>query len=113
LNYREARSRRVQRLEAQRANFRQQSDILPHLARMPESVLPFGSDSFESEIKWAQIPSPDLFPAGLDLDELDLERSTWLRTWLVAHVEIKPHKTTSRRKKSKSDPNLVQLTLFE
>lgn len=113
LNYREARARRVHQLEEQRANFRQQFDILPHLARMPESVLPFGSDRFESEIRWAQLASPDLFPVALDLDKLDLERSTWLRTWLVAHIEIKPHKTTSRRKKPKSDPNVIQLSLLE
>lgn len=113
LNYREARSNRVQRLEEQRSNFRQSSNVLPYLARMPESVLPFGHDQFESEIRWAQLPSPDLFPTALDLDELDLERSTWLRSWLVAHVEIKPHKATSRRKKPKTDPNIIQLSLLD
>ncbi|MCY6489741.1 FAD-binding domain-containing protein [Leptolyngbya sp. GGD] len=113
LNYREARARRVQQLEEQRSSFRQQSDILPHLARMPKSVLPFGSDRFESEIQWAQKSSPSLFPAALDLDQLDIERSTWLRSWLVAHVEIKPQKTTSRRKKSQPDPNVIQLSLLE
>ncbi len=113
LNYREARSRRVQQLEQQRLNFRTQSDVLPHLARMPRSVLPFGSDRFESEIQWAQLPSPDLFPAALELENLDLERSTWLRTWLVAHVEIKPHKTSSHRKKPKTDPNIIQLSLLD
>ncbi|MBD1858486.1 MULTISPECIES: FAD-binding domain-containing protein [Leptolyngbya] len=113
LNYREARARRVQQLEEQRSSFRQQFDILPHLARMPKSVLPFGSDRFESEIQWAQKSSPSLFPAALDLDQLDIERSTWLRSWLVAHVEIKPQKTTSRRKKSQPDPNVIQLSLLE
>lgn len=113
LNYREARARRVQQLEEQRSSFRQQSDILPHLARMPKSVLPFGSDRFESEIQWAQKSSPSLFPAALDLDQLDIERSTWLRSWLVAHVEFKPQKTTSRRKKSQPDPNVIQLSLLE
>ncbi|MBN8560417.1 MAG: deoxyribodipyrimidine photo-lyase [Leptolyngbya sp. UWPOB_LEPTO1] len=113
LNYREARARRVQQLEEQRSSFRQQFDILPHLARMPKSVLPFGSDRFESEIQWAQKSSPSLFPAALDLDQLDIERSTWLRSWLVAHVEFKPQKTTSRRKKSQPDPNVIQLSLLE
>lgn len=113
LNYREARSNRVQQLEKQRSNFRQSVNVLPYLARMPESVVPFGHDQFESEIRWAQLPSPDLFPAALDLDDLDKERSTWLRSWLVAHVEIKPHKTTSRRKKPKTDPNIIQLSLLD
>jgi deoxyribodipyrimidine photo-lyase len=113
LNYREARSRRVQKLEEQRSTFRQQSDILPHLARMPKSVLPFGSERFESEIQWAQQSSPPLFPAALELDQLDLEQSTWLRSWLVAQVEFKPQKSTSRRKKSQSDPNVIQLSLLE
>ncbi|MCU0551898.1 MAG: DNA photolyase family protein [Leptolyngbya sp. Prado105] len=113
LNYREARARRVQQLEAQRSNFRQQSDILPHLARMPKSVLPFGSERFESEIQWAKLPTPGLFPAALNLDDLDMERSTWLRSWLVAHVEIKPQKTTARRKKTTADSDFVQLSLLE
>ncbi|MBW4526900.1 MAG: DNA photolyase family protein [Phormidium tanganyikae FI6-MK23] len=113
LNYREARYQRVQQLEKQRSNFRQSSNVLPYLARMPESVLPFGHDHFESEIQWAQLPSPDLFPAALDLDNLDLERSAWLRSWLVAHVEIKPHKTTSRRKQPKVNPNIIQLSLLD
>lgn len=113
LNYREARHRRVQQLEAQRSHFRQSPDLLPHLARMPESVLPFGYDRFESEIQWAQLPSPDLFPAALDLEDLDLERSSWLRSWLIAHVEIKPHQTTTRRKLSKIDSNVIQLALFD
>lgn len=113
LNYREARYQRVQQLEKQRSIFRQSSNILPHLARMPESVLPFGHDRFESEIQWSQFRSPDLFPAALDLDNLDLERSAWLRSWLVAHVEVKPHKTISRCKQPKIDPNIIQLSLLD
>lgn len=114
LNYRSARQNRVQQLERQRANFRQQQNVLPYLARMPDSIVPFGSDRFESEIQWAQCRQ-ELFPAALDLDQLDFEQSNALRSWLVAHVEIKPHKQTASRRKSKlqQDPNIIQLSLFQ
>ncbi len=114
LNYRSARQNRVQQLEHQRANFRQQQNVLPYLARMPESIVPFGSDRFESEIQWAQC-SQDLFPAALNLNQLDFEQSKTLRSWLVAQVDIKPHKQTASRRKSKPqpDPNIIQLSLLD
>jgi deoxyribodipyrimidine photo-lyase len=112
LNYREARQRRVKQLEEQRSHFRQQTDILPFLARMPDSVVPFGCDRVESEILWAQQPTQSLFPPPLNLDTLDLDQSKALRTWLVAHIDIKPHRNSSRRQ-TKPDSNIIQLSLLE
>lgn len=119
LNYRAARQQRVKQLERQR-QFRLQDNILPHLARMPASVIPFGSDRFPSEIGWAMqgtkaILPPDLFPAALDLDQLDLEQAKRLRTWFVAHVEIKPRPSAPRKtasRKTKQSDKFVQLSLL-
>jgi deoxyribodipyrimidine photo-lyase len=94
LDYKEARKLRVKQLEAQRQGFRVTPDLLPYLARMPESWQPFGSDRFESEIRWAKTPG-EMFPLGLDLDGLTPEETQALRTWLVAHVEVTPRKVTS------------------
>jgi deoxyribodipyrimidine photo-lyase len=114
LNYREARQKRVEHLQEQRSRFRNQENILPHLARLPESLLPFGCDRYESEIRWAQICDRDLFPAALDLDALDLEQARALRTWLVAHVEIKPHSVSKRRKPNSQElSDGIQLSLLE
>jgi deoxyribodipyrimidine photo-lyase len=113
LNYREARQRRVQQLEQQRSHFRNQEDVLPFLAQMPEDLTPFGNERFESEIQWAQLPTQELFPPPLNLDSLDLEQSKALRTWLVAHVEIKPHKAKTSRRKPKPESNIIQLNLLD
>jgi deoxyribodipyrimidine photo-lyase len=121
LNYRAARQRRVKQLEQQR-QFRLQDNILPHLARMPASVVPFGSDRFSSETDWASVASSsqvilpqNLFPTALDLDQLDLEQARLLRTWFVAHVEIKPHSINTRKpssRKTKQLDGFVQLSLL-
>jgi deoxyribodipyrimidine photo-lyase len=120
LDYRLARQRRVKQLEQQRQVFRSQENLLPHLAHLPESLVPFGSDRFDnSEIAWAQLPS-DLFPAALDLDALDLEQAAMLRTWFVAHVEIKPQsgrkttaRTSTRKTRKQQDSDYIQLNLLE
>ncbi|MBF2047463.1 MAG: deoxyribodipyrimidine photo-lyase [Elainella sp. C42_A2020_010] len=115
LNYRQARQRRVKQLEQQRQSFRQQQNILPYIARMPDSLAPFGSERFASEIGWALSPHLDLFPAAIDLDQLDLEAAKMLRTWFVAHVEIKPHPTTkrqSKRRPKKQADGFIQLSLL-
>jgi deoxyribodipyrimidine photo-lyase len=123
LNYKQARQKRVQQLEHQRQAFRQQMDILPFLARMPESWEPFGSDRFSSQISsavdWARAEHRELFPPALDLDQLDMDQSIVLRSWLVAHVNIKPHpgkRTTQKQQKrkqmEKGDRNYTQLELW-
>lgn len=98
VNYKQVRQQRVKQLERQRQSFRQTPDILPFLARMPESVIPFGSDRFESsEIQWAQGQVGPLFPPALDLESLDPIASQALRSWLVAHGQIHPASSKSKR----------------
>jgi deoxyribodipyrimidine photo-lyase len=110
LNYKQARQQRVKQLERQRLDFRQTTDVLPFLARMPESVVPFGSDRFESEIRWTQGEVGELFPPALDLEGLDLVESQALRSWLVAHVNVTARKSppgqakVPKQKMSKQKP---------
>jgi deoxyribodipyrimidine photo-lyase len=112
LPYPQARKRRVQQLEQQRSTFRQQENIAPHLSRLPEYPIPFGG---EHQV-WNLEPNPELFPTALDLDRLDQDEAAMLRTWLVAHVDIKPHSPRGlgqgRGKKSRSQSKGVQLSLF-
>lgn len=112
LNYKQARQKRVKQLEHQRQDFRQTKDVLPFLARMPDSVVPFGSDRFESEIQWARGEVRELFPPALDLDGLDLAESQALRSWLVAHVNITARKSppgkSGQSKTSKSAPIVLE-----
>lgn len=114
LDYRAARQRRVKQLEQQRQHFLAQDNILPYLARMPESLMPFGSDRYSSETGWLNQTNLDLFPAPLDLDGLDWEQAQALRTWFVAHVEIQPHKPQRSRKprRKRSNHDFVQLSLL-
>ncbi len=123
LNYQAARQRRVKQLDQQR-QFRHQANILPHLARLPASVVPFGSERFPSETAWAldgsgvpeAITSQDLFPTALDLESLNSGQADLLRTWFVAHVEIKPHstarKSSAKARKPKKSDGFVQLSLL-
>lgn len=111
LNYKKARRKRVQQLERQRQHFLGQENLVPHLARLPETVEPFGSDRLPSEVRWAQDCNPDLFPPPLELDALDLEQAKALRTWFVAHVEIQPRKV-ARRRPAPPPPDAVQLDLL-
>jgi deoxyribodipyrimidine photo-lyase len=118
IHYKQARQRRVRQLEQQRQLFREAQNVLPFLAHMPENVMPFGADRVESEVAWARETQPELFPLGLDLAELDEEQGQALRTWLVAHVNVKPRSgRQSREPKPKKqpdigDPDLVQLNLW-
>lgn len=115
LSYQAARQRRVQQLERQRQKFLNQDNVLPYLAPMPASVLPLAADWYDSEVRWAQEPTPELFPTALDLENLDAEQAKALRTWFVAHVEIRPHRMTPRRKskRTKEKPgDYQQMSLF-
>lgn len=97
LDYKKARQRRVKQLEAQRQQFRQQSDLAPFLARMPDNWTPFGSDRFPSETHWANKTTSGLFPPALDLDRLTPAQAQALRTWFVAHINITPPKPRKPR----------------
>lgn len=110
LNYKKARKQRVQQLERQRQNFLGQKNVVPYLAQLPQSLVPFGSDRFPSEVGWSALPDAELFPIALDLASLDLAQSEALRSWFVAHVDIKPRKTSTR--KPKPEPNEIQLSLL-
>ncbi|MBW4654876.1 MAG: deoxyribodipyrimidine photo-lyase [Kaiparowitsia implicata GSE-PSE-MK54-09C] len=116
LDYKKARQRWVKQLEQQRQTFLNQDNVLPYLARLPESVLPLAADWFDSEVSWAQTPTPDLHPAALNLEALDLEQAQALRTWFVAHVDIRPHKPKGRRKRKANataeEDAFIQLSLL-
>jgi len=112
LNYKQARQRRVKRLEQQRQLFLHQQNVVPYLARLPNLLTPFGAERFASEVGWATTQNPQLFPPPLNLDDLDLEQSSALRTWFVAHVNIKPHKPRQSRKKTLKSDDFMQLNLL-
>jgi deoxyribodipyrimidine photo-lyase len=118
LTYRTARQRRVKQLEQQRQQFLYQENILPYLARIPNEFIPFGADRFQSEVGWAMVSQPDLFPPPLDLDALDDEQAKMLRSWFVAHVNIPPRKGNSRNTRSRqsrrkqSESPFIQLDLL-
>jgi deoxyribodipyrimidine photo-lyase len=113
LHYKQSRQRRVKQLEQQRQLFLHQANVIPYLARLPESVIPFGAERFESEIGWAKTAQPELFPPPLNLENLDLEQAQALRTWFVAHVDIKPRKPRSRKLKASPVSDIEQLSLWE
>ena len=112
LNYKKARQRRVSQLQQQRSSFLGHENVLPYLARFPQTIVPFGAERFNSEVAWAQVSHPDLFPPALDLDGLDEIQAKALRTWFVAHVEIPPRKT-ARRKPPRQDDGNIQLSLLD
>ncbi len=121
LDYRTARQHRVQQLERQRQPFLRQQNVVPFLARLPRSLVPFGVEQYGSEVQWVNQTDQALFPEPLNLDELDEGQAQALRTWFVAHVDIKPRSAKSRSAKSKSsrrrrrgaDPSdHVQLSLW-
>ncbi|MBW4580160.1 MAG: DNA photolyase family protein [Tildeniella nuda ZEHNDER 1965/U140] len=109
LNYKQARKQRVQQLEQQRQRFLGLDNVVPHLSRMPTSLMPFGATRFDTEVSWAAAPEPDLYPPALDLEAIDLEQAKALRTWFVAHVDIKPRKA---RRKPTPEPDDIQLSLL-
>jgi deoxyribodipyrimidine photo-lyase len=119
VDYKTARQKRVKQLEQQRLVFREQKNVLPFLAPMPESWEPFGADRFESEVRWAGADQREMFPPALDLDNLDAAQSQALRTWLVAHVNVTPRKVPMGEKKEKQarsrkgNPDQMQLNLWD
>jgi deoxyribodipyrimidine photo-lyase len=118
VDYKTARQKRVKQLEQQRLVFREQQNVLPFLAPMPECWEPFGADRFESEIRWAGSDQREMFPPALDLDNLDAAQSQALRTWLVAHVNVTPRKVPTGEKIAKArsagvNPDQMQLNLWD
>ena len=112
LDYKKARQRRVKQLEQQRQKFLNQDNIVPYLGRMPQNVTPFGSDRYPSEVSWAATPDLDLFPPPLNLEALDEAQAAALRTWFVAHVDIKPRQPYRRKSKPTPEPTDIQLSLL-
>jgi deoxyribodipyrimidine photo-lyase len=115
LDYRQARQHRVDTLQRQRQVFLNQRNVLPHLARLPESLTPFGSDRIPSEVRWSQVDDRTLFPSPLELENLDHRQAQALRTWFVAHVNIKPRqvrRSSKTKKKPPQDDGTVQLNLL-
>lgn len=116
LRYKEARQQRVQQLEEQRQHFLNQENVVPFLATLPDSLMPFGCDRHPCDIAWATSPDLDLFPAALDLRTLDLAQAQALRTWFVAHVNIPPRKPSGKRRSPKTKPEdspFIQLSLLD
>jgi deoxyribodipyrimidine photo-lyase len=123
LTYKSARQRRVQQLERQRATFRDSDNVVPFLARLPQSWLPFGHDRVACDVAWALPPAltsaltptaedGGLFPAALDLDGLDAAAAQALRTWFVAHVAMPPRRSR-RRTTAVADGDGIQLHLWD
>ncbi|MEM9004185.1 MAG: FAD-binding domain-containing protein [Cyanobacteria bacterium P01_F01_bin.86] len=100
LDYRQARQQRVQRLTKQRGRFLSSENIVPYLAGLPKDLVPFGADRYPSETSWAKSPAEGLFPASLDLSSLDALQAETIRTWFVAHVNIKSPKIHQRKPRS-------------
>ncbi len=109
LDYKQARQRRVEQLERQRKVFLNQENVVPFLSRLPADVMPFGSDRFPCEVRWATIPQSELFPPPLALESLNLEQAKALRTWFVAHVDIVPRKLPRRKPEVAEDGQLSLL----
>ena len=118
LDYKAARQQRVTQLERQRQTFLSQDNVLPYLAQLPASLTPFGSDRYPCDVAWSQTPQPTLFPQPLELEDLTLEQAKALRTWFIAHVDIKPHRPKARSKSARrgrqrqDNANAVQLRLW-
>ncbi|MGF1490918.1 MAG: FAD-binding domain-containing protein [Microcoleaceae cyanobacterium] len=113
LDYRKARKQRVDQLQHQREVFLGHENVLGFLARMPQDLTPFGSHLRQCEVSWAMNCPGELFPKALNLESLTETQAKALRTWFVAHVDIKPpRKRTRRRKKKPVDSDeFVQLCL--
>jgi deoxyribodipyrimidine photo-lyase len=117
LDYQKARQQRVKQLEQQRQGFRQQTNVLPFLAPMPDCWTPFGSDRRVDEMGWASWPQREMFPPALDLANLTDEQAQALRSWLVAHVNVTPRQVPPGAKKRGQrsrgdDPQHIQLDLW-
>lgn len=90
LDYKQARSQRVEQLQRQRQLFTQQADIVPYFAPLPASFVPVGSDRVSCDVSWATgadrstAIDRELFPAAIDLSELDAAQAAILRSWFTA-----------------------------
>jgi deoxyribodipyrimidine photo-lyase len=113
LNYKAARQQRVKQLQRQRQVFLTQENVIPHIAKLPELLIPFGVERWNGEVGWAKEGDRTLLPPPLNLDGLNLAQAKDLRTWFVAHVEIQPHRSQSKRNRKYQDPNIVQLSLWD
>ncbi|MGK7912716.1 MAG: FAD-binding domain-containing protein [Synechococcus sp.] len=115
LDYKHARQQRVQQLECLRQNLLNQKNVLPFLSSFPESLKPFGAELHTCDVKWSEATEVELFPSGLNVDELGLNEAKLLRTWFVAHVNITPRKNKSRaisKNSSQETTDSRQLKLF-
>jgi deoxyribodipyrimidine photo-lyase len=113
LNYKAARQQRVKQLQRQRQVFLTQENVIPHIAKLPELLIPFGTERWNGEVGWAKEGDHTLLPPSLNLDALTPAQAKDLRTWFVAHVEIQPHRSQSKRNRKYQDPNIVQLSLWD
>ena len=113
VDYKAMRKRRVEQLQRQRGQFLNARNILPHVARLPENLTPFGVDLYGGEVAWASESWPELFPHALPLDPLDETQADALRTWFVAHVNVVPPKTRRRSKViAETNSDIQQLSLL-
>jgi len=87
---------RVEQLGRQRQLFTEQSNIVPHLAALPISFVPFGSDRVLCDVVWAGGDDRDLFPSAIDVAALDAEQSQILRSWFTAPVASSPDRATEQ-----------------
>lgn len=110
LDYPQARRQRVQQLEPQRQTFLGQQNVVPHLALLPKSMLPFGSDRVPSDTAWTTQLDSELFPSALDLEGLDFAQAEVLRSWFVSTVD--PRLRTSRVRRPQPEADEVQLSLL-
>ncbi|NET39947.1 MAG: hypothetical protein F6K19_49685 [Cyanothece sp. SIO1E1] len=84
--------------------------MVPFLARLPERWTPFGSDRIPAQVGWAKSQHLSLFPPPLDLAALEQTQAEILRTWFVAHVDIKPHRGVKRQARQQPiDDETIQL----
>ncbi|MEM9152191.1 MAG: FAD-binding domain-containing protein, partial [Cyanobacteria bacterium P01_F01_bin.3] len=118
LNYEEARTRRARRIDDLRHDIIHAPNIEPLLTRLPEDVTPFGAGLFPSDVRWAQKPIESLYPAALELDDLDSPAFKTLRTWFIAHgswLDNPKRQQIARsknRQKRKANPDTGQLSLL-
>ncbi|MBE9077250.1 deoxyribodipyrimidine photo-lyase [Romeria aff. gracilis LEGE 07310] len=113
VSYAQARQRRISQLERQRDRILTAPNVVPFVTRLPQDLTPFGADRYPSEVAWSRLPNTALFPAGLDLDQLNLEQAKTLRTWFVVHVDSGAWAKRQRsRPRSKSPSDSQQLSLL-
>jgi deoxyribodipyrimidine photo-lyase len=110
LDYAQARRRRLERLERQRAAAeRWEGDPLAGLSPLPDDLRPFAAARFpQAALAWARGGSAELLPASLDLERLDAPARRALASWFATAP-----RTPSPRRRRKVDPGARQLSLWE